>query len=62
MDTAEHLCAQQGIDAVSNRAIAEATGADNHSTASYHFGDREGLLTAMIVRLLETVLDVYPTG
>ena len=51
MDTAGHLFAQQGIDVLSNRAIAQAAGAANHS----HFGGREGLLTAMIERHLGTL-------
>lgn len=47
LDAAEALFAVHGIDAVSDRAIAEKAGTANHSAVGYHFGGREGLLRAL---------------
>lgn len=37
LDSAEELFAAHGIDAVSNRRIAEHAGNSNHSAVNYHF-------------------------
>ncbi|MGN0097668.1 MAG: TetR/AcrR family transcriptional regulator [Corynebacterium sp.] len=50
MDAAEELFARHGLDAVSNRAIAEHAGTANHSAVGYHFGGRDGLLSALLHR------------
>ncbi|WP_154605086.1 TetR/AcrR family transcriptional regulator [Arthrobacter sp. AQ5-05] len=53
LDTAAELFALHGIDAVSNRRITEHAGTANHSAIAYHFGDREGLLRALLSRHLK---------
>ena len=45
---AEQLYAAQGIDAVSLREIQRASGVKNAAAMQYHFGDRAGLLTALL--------------
>lgn len=50
LDSAEELFALHGIDAVSNRRIAEHAGTANHSAVAYHFGDRDELLRALLNR------------
>lgn len=71
LDSAEELFARQGIDAVSNRQIAEHAGSANHSAIGYHFGSRDDLLRALLKRdedamatrrsELEAELDANPT-
>lgn len=46
--TAERLFAEQGIDAVSLRQIGTAAGTRNSGAVAYHFGDKEGLIRAII--------------
>ena len=53
LDAAEELFAQDGIDAISNRRIAEHAGMANHSAIAYHFGSRDELLRALLVRHTE---------
>lgn len=53
LDAAEELFALHGIDAVSNRRIAEHAGTANHSAVAYHFGGREDLLRALVTRHLD---------
>lgn len=53
LDSAEELFARFGIDAVSNRRIAEHAGTANHSAVAYHFGGRDELLRALVTRHLE---------
>lgn len=50
LDAAEALFAVHGIDAVSDRTIAEHAGTANHSAVGYHFGGRDGLLHALLLR------------
>ncbi|MCD0449721.1 TetR/AcrR family transcriptional regulator [Actinocorallia sp. API 0066] len=47
---AAELFAAQGIDAVSLREIVRASGARNATALQYHFGDRDGLLRAVLAR------------
>lgn len=47
---AEGLFAARGIDAVSLREINRAAGAKNASALQYHFGDRDGLLRAVLAK------------
>ncbi|MGK8503193.1 TetR/AcrR family transcriptional regulator [Nocardia asiatica] len=53
MDVAEELYGRHGIDQVSSRRIAEHAGNANHSAVAYHFGDRDGLIRAMLDRYTE---------
>ena len=53
LDAAEELFARDGIDAVSNRRIAEHAGTANHSAVAYHFGGRDELIRSLITRHLE---------
>lgn len=48
IEAAETLFAQQGVDTVSLRQIGAATGAKNTAVVSYHFGDREALIEAIL--------------
>jgi AcrR family transcriptional regulator len=50
LDAAERLFAENGISGVSDRRIADAAGQKNHSAVAYYFGDRNGLLTALVRR------------
>ena len=45
---AEELYGGQGIDAVSLREIQRASGVKNATALQYHFGDRAGLLSAVL--------------
>lgn len=46
--TAEQLFASQGIESVSLREIARSAGQKNVAALQYHFGDREGLFSAIL--------------
>ena len=48
VDVAERMFAEQGIQAVSLRAVGAAAGQSNHSVAQYHFGSKQGLVDAII--------------
>jgi len=50
LESAEELFATHGIDAVSSRRIAEHAGNANHSAVNYHFGNRDELIRAMLLR------------
>lgn len=47
---AEQLFAERGSDQVSLRDITAASGATNASAIQYHFGDRRGLLRALLAK------------
>ncbi len=47
---AEQLFAERGSDAVSLREINAAAGATNASAVQYHFGDRRGLVRAVLAK------------
>lgn len=47
---AEELFAARGIDGVSLREINREAGQSNTGAVQYHFGDREGLVTAIITK------------
>ncbi len=66
---AERLMAANGIDGVSLREINRAAGQGNASAIQYHFGDREGLVIAILERhqvasepRRHALLDAYTTG
>src|SRR3954464_7133754 len=48
--TAERLFAAEGVNGVSLREIVRASGARNVTALQYHFGDRKGLLRAVLDR------------
>lgn len=63
---AERLFAEKGSDAVSLREINAAAGATNASAVQYHFGDRRGLVRAVLAKheveveqRRHAMLDVY---
>ncbi len=47
---AEQLFADKGVDAVSLREVSAAAGQANNSAVSYHFGNREQLIDAILDR------------
>lgn len=52
IEKAESLFADQGVDAVSLRQIGAAIGAKNTAVVSYHFGDKEALIEAILAHRL----------
>jgi len=48
LEVAERMFAEQGIEAVSLRAVGQEAGQRNNSAAQYHFGSRQGLVEAII--------------
>jgi AcrR family transcriptional regulator len=69
IDTAERLFASEGVNGVSLREIVRASGARNVTALQYHFGDRRGLLRAVLERHQRDVeiarhalLDTYEAG
>ncbi len=50
MDAAEQLFGSRGVNAVSLREIRLAAGARNTTAVQFHFGDRDGLLQALVDR------------
>src|SRR5262245_46018206 len=53
LDAAERLMAERGIRAVSLREINTAAAQRNASGVQYHFGDRAGLLSAVLERHMQ---------
>ena len=47
---AEHLMAERGVDNVTFAEITEAAGQRNNSAVPYYFGDRQGLISALLER------------
>jgi AcrR family transcriptional regulator len=52
---AERLFAAQGIEGVSLREIMRAAGQRNTTSLQYHFGDRDGLLRAIVEKHISSV-------
>lgn len=50
IEAAERLFAEQGVNVVSLREIVRESGARNVTALQYHFGDRKGLLRAVLER------------
>lgn len=50
--TAERLFAVHGVNGVSLRQISAEAGMANHSVVQYHFGDKDGLIDAILVNRL----------
>lgn len=57
LDAAEHLFARQGYHATSLRAITAAADV-NLAAVNYHFGSKDALLEAVIVRRLEPLNEI----
>lgn len=55
VDAAERLIAQHGLAAVSLRDVQAEAGQRNKSAANYHFGSRDGLITAVIEARMEPI-------
>lgn len=53
--TAERLFAQEGIDAVSARRIAQEAGQRNISATTYHFGSKEQLIDALLSLRMQAI-------
>lgn len=47
---AEALMAERGLDAVTFAEITQAAGQRNNSAVPYHFGDRQGLIRAVLAK------------
>lgn len=56
INEALRLFSEQGIGAVSIRTIVAAAGAQNLSAVHYHFGNKEGLVTAIVNTVTEELL------
>jgi AcrR family transcriptional regulator len=52
---AERLFAEHGVDGVSLREINQASGARNTMAIQYHFGDRDGLIRAVLDKHLPSL-------
>ena len=55
LDAGACLFARHGVDGVELQALQEAAGTKNQTAVRYHFGDRAGLATAIMVRHLTDV-------
>lgn len=55
LDVAERLIALHGVDALSLREVAVEAGQRNHSAVQYHFGDKEGLVNAILADRIAAV-------
>lgn len=53
LDAAERLLGEAGIEGASLRQISAAAGHANNSAVQYHFGDKAGLIGAIIARRIE---------
>jgi AcrR family transcriptional regulator len=69
IETAERLFAAEGVNGVSLREIVRSSGARNVTALQYHFGDRKGLLRAVLERhhrdveaARHALLDTYEAG
>jgi AcrR family transcriptional regulator len=53
IDTAIRLWAERGVEAVSLREIGSAAGQRNTGVINYYFGDRDGLMQAVVQRFAQ---------
>jgi AcrR family transcriptional regulator len=69
VSTAERLLAARGVEAVSLREISRESGSRNAMATQYHFGDRAGVVNAIMAKhqpaveaAREALLDQYEAG
>jgi TetR/AcrR family transcriptional regulator, regulator of cefoperazone and chloramphenicol sensitivity len=55
LDAAERLFGRHGIEGVSLREVGAAAGQRNNSAVQYHFGDKQGLVDALIADRIHKV-------
>lgn len=55
IDAAERIVAERGLSALTLRQVQLAAGQSNKSAAQYHFGSRDGLVTAILEDRTESV-------
>lgn len=55
ISAAERLFAERGIEGVSLREVTRAANQRNSTALQYHFGDRDGLVRAIVLKHMETV-------
>jgi AcrR family transcriptional regulator len=55
LDAAERLFAEHGVQAVSNRTVAEAAEQGNNTVVGYHFGSKADLVRAVVRRHSEQI-------
>ncbi|WP_242676580.1 TetR/AcrR family transcriptional regulator [Rhodococcus sp. ABRD24] len=55
IEVAERMFAERGLDGVSMRDIASASGQKNNSAVQYHFGGREGLVLEVFRRRMKEI-------
>lgn len=55
LDAAERLFAEHGVQAVSNRTVAEAADQGNNTVVGYHFGSKADLVRALMRRHSEQI-------
>jgi AcrR family transcriptional regulator len=53
LSTAERLFAEHGVATVSNRQVSEVSGQGNNFAVGYHFGNKAGLVRAIVRRHAE---------
>ncbi|HWS34698.1 MAG TPA: TetR/AcrR family transcriptional regulator [Actinoplanes sp.] len=53
LDTAERLFGEHGVFSVSNRQISAAAGQGNNAAVGYHFGSKDDLVRAIVLRHAE---------
>ncbi|WP_235736641.1 TetR/AcrR family transcriptional regulator [Nocardioides alcanivorans] len=58
MDVAERMYAERGLEAVPTRDIAVEAGQRNASAVNYHFGGRDGLVSAILKRRMDQINEV----
>ena len=57
VDAAERLFAEQGVDRVKLVDVSKAAGQKNRNAAQYHFGDRAGLINAVLNRHTDLIAE-----
>ena len=55
LDAAEEVATERGVAALSLREVQHRAGQRNNSATAYHFGDRHGLLCALVDRRLAPI-------
>lgn len=55
IEIAERMINERGLDNASMRDVASAAGQRNNSAVQYHFGSREGLITAVLQHRIKAI-------